>query len=414
MIDTFDKESQPLRDCGLDSDPLSLTNEEEFTASKFRKMLKIGVPPVSVKDKMKRAGVDSKIISVLLAKEGVSDETESAVPRTAEPPVAIPDAKQSEASNARSKCPITMTNFESWGVSVDPRNPTFAWETMLKDNLPPLQVVDVVANDKYDSDDAPPVHTGGQPCPDGHSRWVCVSDTHGAHGRMAYPVPAGDVLIHAGDFSRMGEMRELEQFCEWMRSLPHEHKIVIAGNHDVAMDESFNASGFYKLFHLFNNKAVDNNRAARELVRSYDAFTYLEDTSTEVLGYKIYGSPWQPEFCNWAFNLPRGPDCASKWRDIPNDTDILVTHGPPVGHGDLCTSGLRAGCVDLLAEILKRAKKPISHHIFGHIHEGYGCTRMGDTLFLNASTCTFGYRPSNPPLVFDLPSKFKNEMYKSF
>ncbi len=103
------------------------------------------------------------------------------------------------------------------------------------------------------------------------------------------------------------------------------------------------------------------------------------------------------------FNLPHSPDYVSAWRRIPSDTDVLVTHGPPIGHGDLCSSGHRAGCADLLAEVLGRVRP--SHHVFGHIHEGYGSTRMEDTLFLIAFTCTFHYRPSNPPLVFDLPPR---------
>ena len=78
-----------------------------------------------------------------------------------------------------------------------------------------------------------------------------------------------------------------------------------------------------------------------------------------------------------------------------------MSHGPPLGHGDLCSNDLRAGCVDLLRELQERVR-PVMH-IFGHIHEGYGVTTNGHTTFVNASTCTLQYRPSNPPLVFDLP-----------
>ena len=136
-------------------------------------------------------------------------------------------------------------------------------------------------------------------------------------------------------------------------------------------------------------------------------FIYLQDDTVVVPGgYKIYGSPWQPEFYNWAFNLSRGEDCAKMWEKIPVDTDILLTHGPPVGHGDKCKSGHNAGCVDLLARIADHVK-PL-FHIFGHIHEGYGATTNGSTIFVNASSCTLSYKPSNPPLVFDLPAKDKS------
>lgn len=76
----------------------------------------------------------------------------------------------------------------------------------------------------------------------------------------------------------------------------------------------------------------------------------------------------QPEFGNWAFNLKRGSECLSKWNMIPDDTDILITHSPPLGHGDLVCSGVRAGCAELLATVQKRVKP--KYHIFGHIHEG--------------------------------------------
>ena len=86
---------------------------------------------------------------------------------------------------------------------------------------------------------------------------------------------------------------------------------------------------------------------------------------------------------------------------IPEGTDVVLTHGPPLGHGDLCKSGLRAGCLDLLDELQSRVKPKF--HCFGHIHEGFGATTDGQTTFLNASTCTINYRWDNPALCFDLP-----------
>jgi Icc-related predicted phosphoesterase len=88
---------------------------------------------------------------------------------------------------------------------------------------------------------------------------------------------------------------------------------------------------------------------------------------------------------------------------IPAGVDILLTHGPPIGHGDVCKSGNRAGCVDLLKEIQLRIKPKF--HVFGHIHEGYGITTDGQTTFINASTCSYNYRPTQPAIVFDLPIK---------
>ena len=101
-----------------------------------------------------------------------------------------------------------------------------------------------------------------------------------------------------------------------------------------------------------------------------------------------------------AFNLPRGPPCREKWQLIPEDTDVLLTHGPPLGHGDLCSSGMRAGCIDLLHEVQTRVRPAV--HAFGHIHEGAGVTTDGATIYVNASTCNLQYRPINPAVVLDI------------
>ena len=119
------------------------------------------------------------------------------------------------------------------------------------------------------------------------------------------------------------------------------------------------------------------------------------------LGALIWGSPWQPEFCDWAFNLPRaGEEIRAKWKLIPAATDILVTHGPPRGGvGGICRDGFDAGC-EVLTERIKEVKPLV--HICGHIHECYGVFALGDTLVINASSVNLSYRPTNPPIVFDI------------
>ena len=136
-------------------------------------------------------------------------------------------------------------------------------------------------------------------------------------------------------------------------------------------------------------------------MKESDAFIYLEDSAVELFGYRFYGSPWQPAFYSWAFNLGRGDACAEAWSRIPSNTDVLITHGPPLGRGDLTISGVRAGCVNLLAEVQQRIQ-PL-YHVFGHIHEGHGVTYDGRTRFVNASSCDLQYRPVHPPIVFNLP-----------
>ena len=102
-----------------------------------------------------------------------------------------------------------------------------------------------------------------------------------------------------------------------------------------------------------------------EFVVSWDAIT---TSRVRFVLWSLIPLCRQPEFCSWGFNLPRGDPCLEKWQKIPSNVDILMTHGPPIGHGDLCTGGNRAGCVDLLREVQYRIRP--KYHVFGHIHEG--------------------------------------------
>jgi predicted phosphohydrolase len=200
-------------------------------------------------------------------------------------------------------------------------------------------------------------------------RIVSASDTHLFHRDLA--VPDGDVFIHAGDLCRIGTLDELADAAAWIRSLPHETKIVVAGNHDWA----------------FAREA----QAARDILGP--GILYLEDSGAVVDGVRFWGSPWQPEFMGWAFNLPRGPALAAKWALIPTGLDVLVTHGPPRGIGDRSAVG-REGCDDLRERV--RVARP-RLHIFGHIHEDGGVWEAGGTMSANVTTdCCL-----RPPTVID-------------
>lgn len=214
-------------------------------------------------------------------------------------------------------------------------------------------------------------------------RIVILSDTHLRHmpnygyGNF-FKIPHGDLLIHTGDLCIEGDVKEVMHAMAWLESLPHKHKVFIAGNHDW----------------LFQK----NPSLARSLVPS--GVTYLEDSSTEVMGYKIYGSPWQPEFMEWAFNLPRGQALRDKWKMIPGDTDILMTHGPPYGIGDYSRfSEENVGCRDMRDEV-RRVKPRL--HAFGHVHGGYGRQVREGTIFVNGAICDEAYRPFHDPIVVDL------------
>jgi len=170
------------------------------------------------------------------------------------------------------------------------------------------------------------------------------------------------------------------------------------GNHDLTLDEA----SYGKTYSRFHRTKYDT-KSCRALFDRAAGVEYLCDSGTLVDGVTVWGSPWQPEFCGWAFNLPRGEQIRERWQQIPTGTDVVVTHGPALGHGDLCASGLRAGCVDLLDELQTRVRPRF--HVCGHIHEGYGVTTDGRTTFLNASTCDLRYKPENKPLVFDIVPK---------
>jgi predicted phosphodiesterase len=213
-------------------------------------------------------------------------------------------------------------------------------------------------------------------------RVVCISDTHNCNGLIG--VPDGDLLVHAGDATINGTEDEIVQFNDWFCGLPHEHKIFVAGNHD-------------RLFEI-------DNKCARSRLDA--SITYLQDSAVVIEGRKIYGSPWQPRFFEWAFNLNRGPEMAEKWKLIPDDVEMLITHGPPNGILDAVPGpyGVEsAGCEELRLRIDRIAKAgTLKRHIFGHIHCGYGTLVADGIKFVNASTCDDAYRPVHRPIVLDI------------
>ncbi|XP_076767877.1 metallophosphoesterase domain-containing protein 1 isoform X1 [Arvicanthis niloticus] len=239
------------------------------------------------------------------------------------------------------------------------------------------------------------------PKPPGYTRFVCVSDTHSRTDPIQ--MPYGDVLIHAGDFTELGLPSEVKKFNEWLGSLPYEYKIVIAGNHELTFDQEFMADLIKQDFYYFPSVSKlkpENYENVQSLLTNC---IYLQDSEVTVRGFRIYGSPWQPWFYGWGFNLPRGQALLEKWNLIPEGVDILITHGPPLGFLDWVPKKMqRVGCVELLNTVQRRVQPRL--HVFGHIHEGYGVMADGTTTYVNASVCTVNYQPVNPPIVIDLPT----------
>lgn len=203
---------------------------------------------------------------------------------------------------------------------------------------------------------------------------VAISDTHSKH--HMFEIPDADALVHAGDMTRTGKLREVAEFNAWLGTLPHRHKLVIAGNHDFAFEREPGVA----------QAALTNA-------------TYLQDSGVTIDGVRFWGSPWQPRFFDWAFNLDRGPQIREKWELIPPGTDVLITHGPVKGHGDLTFARIQAGCEEL-ADIVTQLRIPF--HVCGHIHEGYGISKDETTTYINASCLDLQYSPENHPVVFEV------------
>lgn len=191
------------------------------------------------------------------------------------------------------------------------------------------------------------------------------------------------MIIHAGDFTGMGRSGEVDSFIKWYSSLSYKYKVVIAGNHEVGLYQD-NAA-----YEEFKKRCNDNN------------INLLHHEAIELNGFKIFGSPYTPKFGNWAWMYERSNN---PWNLIPEDTQILITHGPPFMINDL-TSGKynppeHAGCEHLYRKIQELRKLKL--HVFGHIHEASGVTNRFGVTYVNASICDLSYVPSNKPTVIDL------------
>lgn len=212
---------------------------------------------------------------------------------------------------------------------------------------------------------------------------ICISDTH---QQFVKNLPDGDILVHSGDWCSRGSIHELSIFVEQLKLYKKQfkHIIVIAGNHDFVAEK--------------------HPQLTKLEIESTGAI-YLDDSGCEIEGLKFHGSAITPFFCNWAFN--RYPDDIKKhWEMIPEDINVLITHGPPYKildkldeHGSL--PGSHVGCPDLLKKI--KTLKDLKCHIFGHIHCNGGQSRLEDGVhFINAAVLNEQYKMKQSPFIITI------------
>jgi len=199
-------------------------------------------------------------------------------------------------------------------------------------------------------------------------RIVTVSDTHG----LTPDLPGGDILIHAGDGTLWGKQQEVNALDEWFGSQKKkfQHILFTPGNHDF----------WFQIPNKLNNAIVLINQ--RVIFR----------------GVTFWFSPFSIQFGSWAF-MKVEEELRGIWEGIPENVDVLVTHGPPFLILDRGISGEHVGSTSLLSKVLDLKPK---YHIFGHIHEEAGIVKGEDTLFINASIVDEFYRKTNEPIIIDI------------
>jgi len=223
-----------------------------------------------------------------------------------------------------------------------------------------------------------------------------ISDTHNRHKH--FTMPGGDILIHSGDATSQGHLGETIAFLDWFADQDYSNLIFVPGNHDT-------------IFELNPTLMADECKQRNIIL--------LNDSGCEIDGIKIWGSPVQPWFFDWAFNRRRTEEEAKKfgggfikdhWDLIPLDTEILITHGPAHGILDYVPRPWgtleHVGCQELLKKVYETQVKL---HVFGHIHYARGYKYLDGRTFVNAAVLDEDYRPvkGNPfRIVKDITGEY--------
>ncbi|KAI4185534.1 MAG: hypothetical protein LQ346_005872 [Caloplaca aetnensis] len=229
------------------------------------------------------------------------------------------------------------------------------------------------------------------------TRFLILSDTHNfdindsniSEHPIKNSLPAADVVLHCGDLTHCGGTSSYKKAIKLLASIDAKLKLVIAGNHDLELDQSF-----WKT-HLDEGDEPEDHDEALEVMRGELAqqagVVYLDEgthsfTLDNGARLSIYASPYTPAFNDWAFAYEHDQDRFNKPQDtlhgtvsiaekpIPDfgEVDVVMTHGPPKNILDHCPQG-HAGCPNLF-QAINRARPLL--HCFGHIHEGSGATLM--------------------------------------
>lgn len=211
---------------------------------------------------------------------------------------------------------------------------------------------------------------------------VLISDTHTKHLeiedqlKQIYTEHPDSIIVHSGDISYRGKKWEVEEFAQWYSGLPFKNKIMIAGNHDFLFE--------------------DSPEVAKDILDRIGGIIYLNDSGGELEGLKFWGSPVTPWFHNWAFNRVE-EKINEHWNLIPNDINVLITHGPPYLTLDATRMGLRVGCPRLANKI--KGLSDLKVHVFGHIHEADGIVEKNGVTYVNASILDLYYEVKNSPVI---------------
>jgi predicted phosphohydrolase len=199
-----------------------------------------------------------------------------------------------------------------------------------------------------------------------HIDLVLLADTHELHREI--DIPRGDILIHAGDFTMFSKSLDaIEDFNDWLGELPHPYKLIVPGNHEFFLE-------------------ADPQR--RRLLSNG---TLLINEAIEIDGLRLWGSPVTPLY-GGAFGLSSPADRSRHWSNMPA-TDVLITHGPPLGVLDRSPGQEHMGDPELLEAVQRIA--PMLH-VFGHVHGAAGQVTVGDTQFVNAALLGWDGSMRNP------------------